>query len=58
MNQQGGMGYDISFAASTASGAHPVAQFGNVYGGGSNKNWWLWALAGAAVAAAVWFFKR
>lgn len=39
----------------SSSAANPVAQFGNVYGGGSNKNWWLWLLASVAALALGWF---
>lgn len=50
--------YDISASASTSSGAHPVAQFGNVYGGGSNKNALLWLGLGAAAFFLVLFLWR
>ena len=53
-----GAGYDISASISTSSAANPVAQFGNVYGGGRNKDWWIYLLVGAAVVAAVWVLWR
>jgi len=52
-------GYDIGLSASTGSAANPIAQFGNVYGGGSlGKDWWKFAAIGAGVILLGWLLWK
>jgi hypothetical protein len=53
----GGMGYDISASYSRSTSLNPVAQFGNVTGGGSFSWKMLVIIAGLAVGGwLIWRF--
>lgn len=50
-------GFDISASNSQSSAANPVAQFGNVYGGGNNKVL-FWGFIALVVAGGTYLLWR